>query len=199
MQTNTVAAANSNNVELLTTTDRAAAIRADLKKILGAGSRDVSVRCEKYSMGATIHVTVKTSCLKLAEVEAIADAYQTVDRCALTGDILNGGNTYVRTEYTDEALAPLMAQIGRELDAIKCFERGGVHEFRGVGISWDGYHFTAFADGINIKSWDSCFARQLAIALLNGKAQGWGPSTVWTDEPEVVNSQVAFLEAVGAL
>jgi len=72
----------------------AATIRAELK---GEGwtSRDVSVRVERYSMGATVHVVVRRLWrVDVVKVRAIAERLESVRRDA-SGEILGGGNVYV--------------------------------------------------------------------------------------------------------
>jgi hypothetical protein len=203
MQTNTVAAVNSNNVERLTTTERSAAIRADLKKILGATAREVSVRCDKYSMGSSIYVTVKTGAIALAAVEAIANQYESVARCEMTGEILNGGNIYMHVEYSDAALAPVIAAV------VAAMATGD--SFRGLSWYLDGHQWRisgptgSLNSGFKVYYDQHAAARGVALMLLDGHGEGWGRAVDTSDITDsvfaapVVNSQVAFLEAVGAL
>ena len=98
----------------LSTKDRAARIRAELKA-MGWSSRDVSVRAETYSLGATIRVTVRNPAVPMAAVRKVAGVYQTVSYCQVTGEVLGGGNTYVEVEYARETIdsmaAPLLALL----------------------------------------------------------------------------------------
>lgn len=100
----------------MSTTDRAAAIRAALKA-KGWSTRKVSVRSHYYSMGSSIYVTVKDPDIPLTEVSAIAEPHERIDRCAYSGEILSGGNRYVSTSYSSEAEAAIRARHAVLLDA----------------------------------------------------------------------------------
>ena len=84
-----------------TTAERAKAIRNDLRAA-GFKARQVSVRVHRYSMGATIHVELRTGSIRLAEVEAIARPYEHF-RADAFGDPLIGGATLVEVRYSTEA------------------------------------------------------------------------------------------------
>jgi hypothetical protein len=64
------------------------------------------VRYQCNSVDGTIMVVIKDQAVKLADVEAIARPYETIARDD-QGMCLGGGNTFVRVDYADEALAPL--------------------------------------------------------------------------------------------
>lgn len=96
---------------MMTTTERAATIRAELKA-LGIGPKQVSVR--KLHVGS-IHVEILSAQVALAPVEAAANKHESIARDHMTGEILCGGNTYVRVEYSDAVLAPLAACIEVQL------------------------------------------------------------------------------------
>lgn len=87
----------------LSTTDRAAAIRAALKA-RHISSRQVSIRAEYFSMGSAIRVSIKDAAVPLALVKAIAEDHESIRRCEMTGDILSGGNRYVTVSYAQSAL-----------------------------------------------------------------------------------------------
>lgn len=80
------------------TDSKANRLRAALKAA-GFNARAVSVRHEHYSMGSTIHVTIMRAGIRLADVEKIASEFESVSRCSVTGEILNGGNTYLRVQH----------------------------------------------------------------------------------------------------
>ena len=104
--TNTAATKTTRN-----TTDRAAQIRQALKTRHGWTSRDVSVRADYYSMGSSIHVTIKNADVTLAAVKAVAEAHESISRCELTGEILSGGNRYVHVSYARAAADVLRARM----------------------------------------------------------------------------------------
>lgn len=90
-----------------TTTDHAAALRAAYKA-KGWNSRMISVRAEYYSMGSSLHITIKNPAIPYAEVERIASGSERIDRDQF-GDILSGGNRFVYVKYSDAAAFALTA------------------------------------------------------------------------------------------
>ena len=100
----------------MSTTDRAASIRAALKA-KGWSTRKVSVRSHYYSMGSSIYVTVKDPDIPLSAVEAIAEPHEHIDRCAYSGEILSGGNRYVSVDYSHDAADAIRARYAPLLDA----------------------------------------------------------------------------------
>jgi len=80
----------------------AAEIRAEFKR-LGWGRNHVSVTCSNYSMGSSVSVGIKSPEVDHQKAEHIAtDIAEHIDRCEITGEILNGGNRYVHVNHTDE-------------------------------------------------------------------------------------------------
>jgi|GEM_PF-3703976 len=75
--------------------EQAKTIRTELKKELGLSSRDVSVKSDAYA----VWVRVKNKDIKLQDVERIAKKQESIDKCEITGGILQGGNSYVFVEY----------------------------------------------------------------------------------------------------
>jgi hypothetical protein len=86
-----------------TIAEAAKVVRARLKAELGATSKDVSVTVR----AETIFVTIRNPNLSLDAVEAIANEQRDVSRCEVTGEILCGGNRYVRVSHSEEAMRPL--------------------------------------------------------------------------------------------
>ena len=102
----------------MTTTERAAAIRAALKA-KGISSRAVSVRSDSYSMGSSIDICVKDPNVSLATVKRLAEPHESIRRCEYSGEILSGGNRYVSVTYTSEALDALAARHIAAVEAAK--------------------------------------------------------------------------------
>ena len=75
-------------------TEKAAAIRSELKKVLGYTNRQVSVKVRDYA----IWVNAKVAGLDMQKVYEISVKYKDVERCEFTGEILSGGNTFVFVE-----------------------------------------------------------------------------------------------------
>lgn len=118
----------------MSTKEHAAAIRAELKKN-GWSSRDVSVRAECYSMGSTIHVTIKNPGVPLSPVTRIAEVHERVDRCEHTGEILSGGNRFVRVGYDSRVMREMAAPIAEKLRTVDA-ERGTIVD---VGNGWEAW------------------------------------------------------------
>jgi hypothetical protein len=121
--------------------------------------------------------------VSLTKVSAIAGAFESVSRDHKTGDILCGGNTFVRVAYDDTLVDPVKATILAVLDpapndeyvalpggfrAMKCTrEHGGashVWEVRMQGRGFDLY--SNLAVGV---TWA---AERLAVAYLDASALG---------------------------
>lgn len=77
-------------------------LRAALKQA-GFNTRKVSVR----QHSCTLYVTIRDASVSLTRVKAIAGAFESIDRDHATGEILCGGNTFVRVEYVDASAALL--------------------------------------------------------------------------------------------
>lgn len=77
-------------------------IRSELKKRLGYNSRQVSVRIQRYSMGRTTHFTIRDATVDYNAVKDFSEECESVRRCEYSGEILSGGNTYVRLHVTEE-------------------------------------------------------------------------------------------------
>lgn len=99
-----------------TTKEAAARMRKELKAA-GYNSRKVSVRTDYYSMGSSIHVTVRARGVDGATVKAIANAGERIDRCEITGEILSGGNLFVHFDYCGKLLKEIEADISAEVEA----------------------------------------------------------------------------------
>jgi hypothetical protein len=88
------------------TTDRAKAIRTELKQAHGLTGRDVSVRSEYFSMGSSINIRVKATekgnKLSLKWLSKIAREHESISRCEITNEILSGGNRYVSVTRESE-------------------------------------------------------------------------------------------------
>ena len=81
----------------MTDSERVQAIRNELKA-RGYNSRRVGVTLKYAGYEAIICVTVKELAIDLKEIEAIARKYKAVDYDS-NGEILAGGNTYIRVKY----------------------------------------------------------------------------------------------------
>lgn len=80
-----------------TCTEDAAAVSAALKA-KGLGRKHVSVRSDQYSMGSSLRIRVLDPAVRIADVRAIAETKERIDRDQF-GEILSGGNRFVFVEY----------------------------------------------------------------------------------------------------
>lgn len=78
----------------MTDKERLAAIRKELKEH-GYNNRRVGVRYDGYA----IWVTIKELAIDKKEIESIAMKYESYSRDEHTGEILQGGNTFVFVDY----------------------------------------------------------------------------------------------------
>ena len=80
--------------------EKAAEIRKDLKAIMGVNSREVSVKSSVNS----ISIHIKNLNIDIKTVETIANQYEDIRRCEASGEILQGGNTFVFVEFDHDAV-----------------------------------------------------------------------------------------------
>jgi hypothetical protein len=148
-------------------------------KSAGFNARQVTVRYPN----STLCVTIRGASVSLTTVSAIAGAFESVSRDHKTGEILCGGNTFVRVEYADVLVDPVKVTILAVLDpapnneyvalpggfrAMKCTrEHGGashVWEVRMEGRGFDLYN--------NLAVGVTWAAERLAVAYLDATALG---------------------------
>lgn len=89
-----------------TNTNPAQALRAALKAA-GYNARRVTVR----EGNSSLQVSIRDAWVSLSKVEAIANKFSVVRHCETTGEILSGGNTFVRVAYVDQIVEPVKAAI----------------------------------------------------------------------------------------
>lgn len=158
-----------------TLTTPAQALRAALKSE-GFSARSVTVR----QRGCALDVSIRDGWVSLSKVENIARRFEVVDRCPRTGEILGGGNTFVKVAYSDELVEPAKAAILVVLDpapedewvtvlgefrARKISARQGATFPEEVQIEGPGFELgTAVACGVAFA------AKRIAIAFLDASA-----------------------------
>lgn len=96
---------------MTTTKTPAATIRTELRAELGVTARQVSV-CSDHG---SLSLVIKAPGIKLKAVEEIANRQQRVRRCEITGDILQGGNTFVSVTFDwkllEDAAQPIVQWV----------------------------------------------------------------------------------------
>jgi len=96
----------------------AVSIRAALKA-KGWNARKISVRSESYSMGSSITVTILAAGIPRATVKEIAERFSRVRYCEVTGEILSGGNRYVRVTFDQDLIQAAGAEFRPWLEAME--------------------------------------------------------------------------------
>ena len=92
-------------------------------KSLGFNSRQVSVKENRASMNWSFTVTIRDASINLKAIETAVKAFEKIDRCQATGEILNGANCYVGVAVDEKVKATWAAQyIDRVNAAIAQFE-----------------------------------------------------------------------------
>ena len=121
----------------------AQAIRTELKAYNGWNAKAVGVRINRHSMGSSIQVTIHSPAVNRETVLEIAKGFQEVSRCAITGEILGGGNMYVFVDYSRKCLATMAARYEaavREVLAQLPLSSSDSHEVvPGIWLGRDGY------------------------------------------------------------
>ena len=87
----------------MTNKERSAAIRSVLKK-LGYNSKQVSVRSGFCGYSDYTYITVKDVKANIKEIEKACKNFQSVDYDLASGEILEGGNTYIHVQYDYSAM-----------------------------------------------------------------------------------------------
>lgn len=155
----------------LSMTERAVAIRAELKAA-GWNARKVSIRCAN----STLRATIRCASVPMTPVKAIVERFGSVSRCAYSGEILLGGNTYTSIEYTHEAIGELVERIDAVLATVEGTPGNvvlveGFEAWASTGDpdTWNANRGEDFTAGVaDIHCWGRKFcARQIAIASLD--------------------------------
>ena len=82
----------------MTDRERVETIRRNLKE-KGYNSRRVGVTYQIAGYSAIIRVTIKESGIDKSEIENIVKRFNEIDRDERTGEILEGGNTFISVNY----------------------------------------------------------------------------------------------------
>lgn len=124
--------------------------------------RAISVKNDEYSMGSTIHVTIKkVDVVDFAEARRLAGACESVRYCSISGDILSGGNRFLRFGYSEEANAELSAPV---LEAVRVAmaaaqdDQGALLRVEGTALRIkreDRDTWAVWGDGFIGQTWDS--------------------------------------------
>lgn len=69
---------------------------AQALKAAGYNNRKVTVKDVSGSLNWSFDVTIRDANVVLADVKAAANRFRDIDRCEASGEILSGGNTYIR-------------------------------------------------------------------------------------------------------
>ena len=83
----------------MTTKELAVKIREDLKQ-RGYNSQKIGVRYEFCGYSSVIRITVKDENIDIEEVRGWLKKYESIDRDERTGEVLQGGNTYISVRRT---------------------------------------------------------------------------------------------------
>jgi len=68
-------------------------------KAAGIKRRAYSIKCEYCGYSSAATITVKDLHIKLSDIENAVNSFEKIDRDERTGEILEGGNTYVFIDY----------------------------------------------------------------------------------------------------
>jgi hypothetical protein len=166
-----------------TATEKAKAIRSEIKTKFGLNSRQVSVKTDGATYDESIHVVAKTveAMKHYYDIEKLIHKYENIDRDQYSGEILLGGNTYIFMGYDRDALKPY---VEAELDfatkvyaeAIKpyqCVQVIGDLIYTPINVYNDGMStgkcfINDYRTNHNVRRYVDC-ATELAIAIAQYK------------------------------
>ena len=123
---------------------KAAEIRKQLKT-LGYSARDVSVRSDHNSLD----ITIRRNGLNVKAIKAIAEAFDPVHRCEVSGEILSGG-TYIFIRFSDE-VTDTMTQLVKKLANDAGLQAKGWARFT---VGEHEYEISVGEDCVRIVRWD---------------------------------------------
>lgn len=84
-------------------------------KAAGWTARQVTVRDVGGSLCDSLVVTIRDRTIDIDAVRKVAETVEEIRYCEITGDVLGGGNTFVRVQY-DHRLSPAVCH-GEEADS----------------------------------------------------------------------------------
>lgn len=94
----------------MTTKEMAQVLREELKKA-GYNNRKLSIKSGYCGYSSHIDITIKFEIEgnpreneEVIKIKNIAQKFRQIDRCDVTGEILEGGNTYVNLYYNSYVL-----------------------------------------------------------------------------------------------
>ena len=143
----------------LDTAAAAKLLRAELLRRHGWTGRDVSVRTDRFSMGSAIRITINRLNIPAAAVKAVAEPFERVRCCEVTGEILSGGNRYVSVTYAHEALDRAAAVVAGALTGLDRLRVRGSD----VVIERTGESRWTVRDAVRSES--GCFSRGVAAHI----------------------------------
>jgi hypothetical protein len=101
------------------------AIKAALVSELSLKASQVSVRRDGCAYRVQVSLTDKV--VPMSAINAIAQRWESVSRCEATGDILEGGNTYVTCQYN---------RVSSDLCTLLWFIQDTALEVCPMGVHW---------------------------------------------------------------
>ena len=139
-------------MKFLSNKERGAAIRAELKK-LGYNSKQISVRSGNCGYSCYSSITIKDLSIDIKLVERACLKFKDIDYDERTGEILEGGNTYIRVDYDYKTLViaeneqmPKVEKIIAELENRQIPIKKGNVEYRLCKDS-NGFYVTRYEAG----------------------------------------------------
>lgn len=115
---------------------KAQIVRTELKKQLGATGRQISVTGDHNS----VDVRIKAEGFNFDKVSKIAHKVESIDRCAYSGEILSGGNTYVSVSVDWEFAKAFGEKIQNEclpvFEEIQTYKNNSGNEFEVYGVKF---------------------------------------------------------------
>lgn len=90
----------------------------DLRKELGLKPKDISIRIENCGYSESIRVEIKNLLISKSDIENKLAKYRDVGRCEVTGEILQGGNTYVTVNYNSDSMKAASKKIKSDVEKL---------------------------------------------------------------------------------
>lgn len=122
----------------------------DIRKELGLKPKDISIRIDYGGYSEAIRVEIKNLLISKIDIENKLAKYRDVGRCEVTGEILQGGNTYVTVNYNSDSMKAAAKKIKSDVEKIyNIISELPPHSIKVIG-TFDGNDILMYHDHDNL-------------------------------------------------
>lgn len=138
-------------------------LRSDLiknmKKVTGYNSRQVSVSMKRSS----IRFTIRDGNVSLKTLKEFAETYEKIDRCPVSNEVLQGGNTFVFITYSEKVKQVFVSTyekaVKTAIEELKTLKEHQLADIKGtnccIGTAFNGCDFILYSDSFSSRQFSS--------------------------------------------